>query len=198
MAADKGRTGEPDVLDRPIDWERAERSPEFRELIAARRRFVIPATIFFLAWYLGFILLCAYAPDFMGERVYQGLTVGYCLALTQFAMVFVLGIMYLRRADRDYDPLAARVVELDQVSRQQQVDEGHFPTLDDVPTQAVTVTIPRLLNARCVIASVPGREKRAAVEQTLTHGPDPRFPGTALKTHPDVHLYVDEESNPDA
>jgi uncharacterized membrane protein (DUF485 family) len=47
----------------------------------------------------------------MGDSVYQGLTVGYCLALTQFVMVFVLGYLYLRRADRVYDPLAARVVE---------------------------------------------------------------------------------------
>ena len=76
-----------------------EQSPEFRELVAARRRFVLPATIFFLAWYIGFILLAGYAPDFMGESVYQGLTVGYCLALTQFVMVFVLGLWYLRRAD---------------------------------------------------------------------------------------------------
>jgi glucosamine-6-phosphate deaminase len=96
------------------------------------------------------------------------------------------------------DPRPARVVTLDDVSRQQQVDEGHFPTLDDVPTQAITVTIPRLLNARHVIASVPGQEKRSAVAHTLAHDPDPRFPGTALKTHPDVHLYLDEESNPDA
>ena len=59
---------------------------------------------------MGFILLTAYAPDFMGERVYEGLTVGYCLALTQFLMVFVLGILYLRRADQVYDPLAQRVV----------------------------------------------------------------------------------------
>ena len=44
----------------------------------------------------------------MSERVYQGLTVGYCLALTQFVMVLVLGIMYLRRSDRVYDPLAAK------------------------------------------------------------------------------------------
>jgi uncharacterized membrane protein (DUF485 family) len=108
MAADAGRTGEPDVLDRPIDWERAERSPEFRELIAARRRFVVPATIFFLAWYLGFILLAGYAEDFMAESVYQGLTVGYCLALTQFVMVFVLGLWYLKKADKDFDPLAER------------------------------------------------------------------------------------------
>ena len=104
--ADTSRTGEPDVLDRPIDWERAERSSEFRELVAARRRFVVPATIFFLAWYLGFILLAGYATDFMGERIYQGLTVGYCLALTQFAMVFVLGVWYLRKADKEFDPLA--------------------------------------------------------------------------------------------
>jgi len=89
-----------------IDWEAIERSPEFRELIGARRRFVLPATIFFLAWYIGFILLAGYAPDFMAESVYEGLTVGYCLALTQFVMVGVLGIMYLRRAERVYDPLA--------------------------------------------------------------------------------------------
>ena len=89
-----------------IDWEAIERSPEFRELLAARRRFVLPATIFFLAWYIGFILLAGYAEDFMAESVYQGLTVGYCLALTQFVMVGVLGIMYLRRSERVYDPLA--------------------------------------------------------------------------------------------
>ena len=94
------------------DWESIEHSPEFQELVHKRRSFVVPGTIFFLAFYMGFILLCGYAPDFMADSVYQGLTVGYCLALTQFVMVFALGIMYLRRADRDYDPLAARVVEL--------------------------------------------------------------------------------------
>ena len=94
----------------PVDWEAIERSPEFQELVHKRRSFVIPCTIFFLTWYLGFIVLCAYAPDFMGERVYQGLTVGYCLALTQFAMVFGLGLWYLRKADREFDPLAERAV----------------------------------------------------------------------------------------
>ena len=111
MAAEPGRSGGPDVPARPIDWERAERSPEFRELIATKRRFVLPATIFFLAWYLGFILLAGYAPGFMGESVYQGLTVGDCLALTQFVMVFVLGIWYLRKADREFDPLAERAAQ---------------------------------------------------------------------------------------
>jgi uncharacterized membrane protein (DUF485 family) len=98
--------------DPAYDWERIERSPEFQELIHKRRSFVLPATIFFLAYYMAFILLAGYAEDFMASSVYEGLTVGYCLALTQFVMVFALGIMYLRRSDRDYDPLSARVVEL--------------------------------------------------------------------------------------
>jgi uncharacterized membrane protein (DUF485 family) len=95
-----------------IDWEGIEGSPEFRELVAKRRSFVVPATIFFLAYFMGFILLCGYAPDFMGESVYEGLTVGYCLALTQFVMVGALGIWYMRKADREFDPLADKVVEM--------------------------------------------------------------------------------------
>ena len=94
------------------DWERIEKSPEFQELVHKRRAFVVPATIFFLSYYMGFILLAGYAEDFMASSVYEGLTVGYCLALTQFLMVFVLGIMYLKRSDRDYDPLAQRVVDM--------------------------------------------------------------------------------------
>jgi uncharacterized membrane protein (DUF485 family) len=94
------------------DWERIERSPEFQELVRKRRSFVLPATIFFLSYYMGFILLAGYAEDFMASSVYEGLTVGYCLALTQFVMVFVLGIWYLRKSDREYDPLAQRVVDM--------------------------------------------------------------------------------------
>jgi uncharacterized membrane protein (DUF485 family) len=93
------------------DWEAIERSPEFRELVSKKRSFVVPATIFFLTWYLGFIVLAGYAPDFMGsEFLVDGLTVGYVLALTQFLMTFVLGWLYLRKADRVFDPLAERVV----------------------------------------------------------------------------------------
>lgn len=106
------------------DYERIERSPEFQELVRKRRSFVLPATIFFLAYYMGFILLTGYAEDFMGSSVYEGLTVGYCLALTQFVMVFALGLMYLKRADRDYDPLAQKVVDL--AERGELAGEGRF------------------------------------------------------------------------
>ncbi|HEY4021890.1 MAG TPA: 6-phosphogluconolactonase [Pseudonocardiaceae bacterium] len=94
------------------------------------------------------------------------------------------------------DPKGVRVVKLDGTSRQQQVDEGHFATLADVPATAVTVTVPRLLNAATVIGSVPGQAKRTAVAQALREPIGPMHPGTALRTHPDVTLYVDAEADP--
>jgi uncharacterized membrane protein (DUF485 family) len=110
-----------------VDWEGIERSEEFRELVRKRRSFVVPATIFFLAYYMAFIIVAGYAPDFMARSVYEGLTVGYCYALTQFLMVFVLGIWYLRKADREFDPLADAAVEAaadsDEKSRFERVTE---------------------------------------------------------------------------
>src|SRR3954449_5915446 len=94
-----------------VDWEGIERSPEFRELVTKRRSFVVPATIFFLAYYMAFIIVAGYAPDFMAKSVYEGLTVGYCLALTQFVMVFVLGLWYLKKADTTFDPLAEKAAQ---------------------------------------------------------------------------------------
>lgn len=96
---------------RSPDWERIERLPEFRELVARRRRFVLPATVFFLVWYFGFIVLAGYAEDFMGTSIVDGFTVGYGLALTQFVMVGVLGLSYLRYSERNLDPLRVRIAE---------------------------------------------------------------------------------------
>jgi uncharacterized membrane protein (DUF485 family) len=93
-----------------VDWKAAEESPEFQELVRRQRRFIVPATIFFLAWYLGFIVLAGYAEDFMGERIYEGFTVGYLLALSQFVMVWGLAALYLRKADREFDPLREKAV----------------------------------------------------------------------------------------
>ena len=110
-----------------FDWEAVERSPEFRELIKRKKAFVIPATIFFMTWYFCFIILAGYAPDFMGEEfLFDGFTIGYALTLTQFVMTWVLGAMYLRKADKVFDPLAARARE---------AALGHATgTADDTPT----------------------------------------------------------------
>jgi uncharacterized membrane protein (DUF485 family) len=106
------------------DWKAIEHSSEFQELVRRRRSFVVPATIFFLAWYFGFIILAGYAEDFMGSSVYQGLTVGYVLALTQFVMTFGLGWWYLRKADREFDPLARRAVE--HIEHEERPEAGRF------------------------------------------------------------------------
>jgi uncharacterized membrane protein (DUF485 family) len=94
-----------------IDWDAAAASPEFKELTRAKKRFIVPATVFFMTWYFGFIVLAGYAPEFMGESIYEGLTVGYVFALSQFVMTWVLAGLYLRRADRVFDPLAEQVID---------------------------------------------------------------------------------------
>jgi uncharacterized membrane protein (DUF485 family) len=105
-------SGHAEPFDRTsVDWEAAENSPEFKELIAKKRNFVLPATIFFFVWYFGYIILSGYAPEFMAESIYEGLTLGYVIALTQFIMVWGLSVWYVRKADRDFDPLARRAAE---------------------------------------------------------------------------------------
>jgi uncharacterized membrane protein (DUF485 family) len=121
-----------------IDWIAAERSPEFRELIRKRRRFVLPATLFFLAWYFGFIILAGYAEDFMGESIYEGFTVGYLLALSQFIMVWALGWLYLRKADREFDPLARKAAETAREAGRRGRAEGEPPERVERPTDPGT------------------------------------------------------------
>ncbi len=115
-----------------VDWKAIERSPEFREMIKRKKAFVIPATLFFLAWYFGFIVLAGYAPDFMGrEFITDGLTVGYALAFSQFIMTWVLGWMYLRRADRIFDPLAARARQAAEAAGSSAFGRDPTPTEED-------------------------------------------------------------------
>ncbi len=94
------------------------------------------------------------------------------------------------------DPRTMRVVELDEVSRRQQVHDGCFRQLSEVPRRALTLTIPTLLSGRHLFCSVPGATKRTAVERAL-YGPiDPTCPASILRTHPDCTLYVDADSWP--
>ena len=98
-------------------------------------------------------------------------------------------------ADLD-DPHDVKVVELDTTCRQQQVDDGEFPEVAQVPTHALTLTLPRLLDARRLFCVVPGHLKRHAVQRAL-HAPiSAADPATALRTHPDCTLYVDAEAVP--
>ncbi|HZC26623.1 MAG TPA: glucosamine-6-phosphate deaminase [Actinopolymorphaceae bacterium] len=92
------------------------------------------------------------------------------------------------------DPRTVKVVELDQICRQQQVDDGCFASIDDVPPQALTLTVPRLLDAAQLFCVVPGPAKAAAVRRTLHDDISEACPATALRTHPRCTLYLDQES----
>jgi glucosamine-6-phosphate deaminase len=95
------------------------------------------------------------------------------------------------------DPEDVKIVELDAVCRQQQVDDDCFPNVAAVPERAVTLTIPRLLRAEKLFCVVPGAHKRAAVRSAL-HGPIAAdCPASVLRRHGDCILYLDAESDPD-
>ena len=93
-------------------WQQVSDTPEFQELVARKRAWIVPATAFFLFWYLLFILMAGYAEDFMGgEFLVDGITVGYAFALSQFVMTFVLALLYVRRSRDVFDPLRVRALQ---------------------------------------------------------------------------------------
>jgi glucosamine-6-phosphate deaminase len=92
------------------------------------------------------------------------------------------------------DPADVKVVRLEDASRRQQVGEGHFATIDDVPTHAITVTIPALLRARRVLAIVPEARKAPAVHAALEGPITTACPASILREHADATLYLDRDS----
>jgi glucosamine-6-phosphate deaminase len=92
------------------------------------------------------------------------------------------------------DPQWVKVVTLDETSRRQQVGEGHFTTLDDVPTQALTLTIPALLAAQRVLAIVPEARKVKAVRACLYEPVSEDRPGSILRRVTHATLYLDPDS----
>ena len=93
------------------------------------------------------------------------------------------------------DPRPVKVVALDQVCREQQVMDGCFATLEDVPQRAITLTIPTLLAGGQLFCCVPGQHKSAAVRATLEAPVSGECPATVLRTHPRCTLYLDQESS---
>jgi glucosamine-6-phosphate deaminase len=97
-------------------------------------------------------------------------------------------------ADFD-DARAVKVVALEPESRRQQVGEGHFPTLADVPTHAITVTIPALLRAGRVLVIVPEARKAQPVHDALYGEISTACPASVLRRHANATLYLDAESS---
>lgn len=86
------------------------------------------------------------------------------------------------------------VVNLDEACRRQQVGEGHFPDLDAVPPQALSMSIPAILEAKTISCVVPDRRKAEAVRCALEGPITPDCPASALRRHAHCRLFLDEES----
>ena len=92
------------------------------------------------------------------------------------------------------DKVNYKVVDLDEHCRRQQLGEGWFSSLDEVPTQAISMTIPAIMKSKAIICSVPDRRKAQAVKNTLTGEITPDVPASILRQHSNCTLFLDQES----
>ncbi|MEA3407652.1 MAG: glucosamine-6-phosphate deaminase [Chloroflexota bacterium] len=93
-----------------------------------------------------------------------------------------------------HDPEMVKVVALDRTCRMQQVHDGAFAALDQVPTHALTLTMPALMSARWIYCMVPGATKREAVRETIKGPISTACPATAMRRHDHAILYLDAEA----
>jgi len=98
-----------DIHPSGVQYLAVQASPEFQDLRRALRRFVFPTAIFFLVWYAAYVLLGAFAHDFMATKVFGNVNVGLLLGLGQFVTTFLITGLYIRFANRELDPRAAAI-----------------------------------------------------------------------------------------
>lgn len=92
------------------------------------------------------------------------------------------------------DPYLVKVIDLDPECRNQQVNDGCFKSIEEVPLKALTLTIPALMNAHYAFCMVPGKTKAKAVANTLTGEISEMFPSTILRKHPNASLFLNKDS----
>ncbi|WP_051712339.1 DUF485 domain-containing protein [Spirillospora albida] len=109
MTTGSSESGHPDEGLDNAAYVRLRQSPEFERLRGAFRGFVFPMTAVFLAWYLLYVVLSAYARDFMGQKVVGEINVALVFGLLQFLSTFLIAWAYERYARRRLEPLAAAV-----------------------------------------------------------------------------------------
>src|SRR5215213_7863680 len=91
------------------DWDSVAAQEEFKQLLASKRRFIVPATVFFVVYYFALPVLVGYAPGLMDTRV-VGVNVAYLFALSQFFMAWAVAALYVRAAG-GWDKTAQRIIE---------------------------------------------------------------------------------------
>jgi uncharacterized membrane protein (DUF485 family) len=106
----------------PSDWDRVAATQQFKDLIAAKRRFIVPATLFFIVYYFALPILVGYAPAFMRTPVIGPVNLAYLFALSQFFVAWFIAWLYVRAAAR-FDEMGKRIL----VTLQQQKYEEKEP-----------------------------------------------------------------------
>lgn len=91
------------------NWEAVAATKEFRELLVAKRRFIVPAVIFFVVYYFSLPVLVGYAPQLMSHRVIGVINIAYLFALSQFFMAWAVAALYVRAAGR-FDAMARDII----------------------------------------------------------------------------------------
>ncbi len=91
-------------------WDRVAASREFRDLMATKKIFIVPAFIFFMVYYFLLPVLVGYAPRFMTFKVWGDVNLAYLFALSQFFMAWIIAALYVRAADR-FDALSRDIIE---------------------------------------------------------------------------------------
>lgn len=93
------------------DFSAVQRSDQFQKLRRTHRSFVFPLTVVFLIWYLGFVIVAAFFPEFMAIQVFGNINLGILLGLAQFLTTFVITGAYVSYANRKIDPIATDLRE---------------------------------------------------------------------------------------
>ncbi|KAB1642629.1 DUF485 domain-containing protein [Gulosibacter chungangensis] len=94
-----------------VDYLKFDQEPQFQQLRKRQRSFVFPMAVFFLAWYFAFVLLAAYAPQFMATPIVGTINLGLLLGLAQFLTTFTITMWYVRFANAKLDPQAQALRE---------------------------------------------------------------------------------------
>ncbi len=86
------------------------------------------------------------------------------------------------------------IVELNEACRKQQLGEGWFESLEEVPEKAISMSIKQIMKSKCIICSVPDRRKAEAVKNTVEKDISNIYPASILRSHPNCYLYLDKEA----
>jgi glucosamine-6-phosphate deaminase len=187
--------------DRSVDWPRitvfhldeyrgmSDRHPaSFRKYLRERiLDEVRPSAVHFLS---------GDAPDAEAETArYEALLKGHPVHVACIGIGENGHIAFNDPAVADFqDPRLVKIVGLDEACRRQQLGEGWFRTLDDVPAQALSLTIPAIMRSRVISCAVPDLRKAAAVRDALLGPIHPACPASILRRHPNARLFLDLQS----